>query len=172
MPRSAAPPPAAVIPQEQLNALEAQFKAQPSNFNLGFQFVAACIQSQKGPKALEILDQIVAHPAADPNTLMLAADGYAQIGLVPKVEQALQQLVKTAPDNPEGRFQLAAFQAMQNKTALAMDSLSNSLRLSAARLAMDPAAQNLYAAATADTRLASLRALPDFQKLLDAFKPK
>ena len=158
--------------QDQLNALEAQFKAQPSNFTLGFQLVAACIQSQKGPKAVEILDQIVANPAADANTLMLAADGYAQAGLAPKVEQVLQQLVKKSPDNPEGLFQLAAFQAMQNKPALAMDSLSNSLRASAARLAKDPTAQNIYTAATADTRLASLRAMPEFQKMIDGFKPK
>src|SRR6185369_5790393 len=104
-------------------------------------------------------------PTADPNTLLLAADGYAQLGLVAKVEQTLQHLVQSAPDNPEGRFQLAAFQAMQNKPAQALESLSNSLRLSAARLAKDPNAQNLYAAATADTRIASLRSLPECQKL-------
>ena len=172
MPRNTAPPPAAAIPQEQLNALEAQFKTQPSNFALGFQYVAACIQSQQSQKAIETLDQIVAQPTADPNTLLLAADGFAQVGLVAKVEQTLQQLVKSAPDNPEGRFQLAAFQAMQNKPALALESLSNSLRLSAARLAKDPSAQNLYAAAAADTRLASLRSMPECQQLLDAFKPK
>src|SRR5207344_902642 len=48
MPRSA-PPPAAAIPQAELNALATKFKEEPSNFALGFQYIAACIQSQQGP---------------------------------------------------------------------------------------------------------------------------
>ncbi|MEY2411268.1 MAG: hypothetical protein QOF48_3938 [Verrucomicrobiota bacterium] len=172
MPRNAAAPAPVVVPEEQINLLAAQFKAQPGNFQVGFQLAGAYIQSQQGPKATEILDQMAAHPGADANTLMLAADGYAQVGLLVKVEQTLQRLIAKEPENPEGRFQLAAFQAMQNKSVLALESLSNSLRLSAARLAKDPASQNLYAAASADTRLASLRTLPEFQKLLETFKPK
>ena len=175
MPRAAAPAapaPTAAVVQDQLNTLEAQFKAQPGNLGAGLQLAAACIQAQQGPRALEVLDQVTAHPAADEQVLVAAANTFASLGLVAKVEEVLHRLVKLSPDRPEGRFELAAVQALQSKSGPALDSLSNGLRLSADRLAKDPKAPNLFLSATADTRLASLHPLPEFQQILDAFKPK
>lgn len=175
MPRTAGaavPSPGASPAQDAINALEAQFKAQPDNLAGGLQLATALLQAQQGPRALEVLEQITAHPKADEQALILAANTFANLGLVAKVEDVLQKLVKLSPDKPEGRFELAAVQALQSKSAPALDSLSNGLRLSAARRAKDPAAPDLHASATADTRLASLRPLPEFQQLLDAFKPR
>jgi hypothetical protein len=62
--------------------------------------------------------------------------------------------------------------AYQNKAPQAIEALSNALQQNAARLARDAAAPNLYPTLTTDVRLASLRGLPEFQKLLDSFKPK
>ena len=71
-----------------------------------------------------------------------------------------------------GRYDLAAVQAMQNKTTQALDTLRSALQQSSQRLEHDPKAANLYSNALGDSRFAALRSLPDFAKLLDSFKPK
>jgi len=66
----------------QLAALEAQFQANPTNFNLGLQIAGTRMQSQQSAQAMAVLDLIVAHPAVDANSLTLAANMYAQMGNV------------------------------------------------------------------------------------------
>jgi thioredoxin-like negative regulator of GroEL len=167
-----APPPTAAVTQDQIKALEGHFKARPGDLNAGMQLATLFLQAQQFPKATEVLDQVLTNSAADANMLAVAANYYLQMGAVAKTENALQLLVKKVPDNPEGRFDLAAILAYQNKTPQALEALSNALQQNAARLTRDAAAPNLYPSATTDTRLASLRALPEFQRLVDSFKPK
>src|SRR6185503_7879357 len=165
-------PAAPAVPQEQINALDAQFKAQPDNLETGMRLATLCLQAQQFPKAVDALDRVLTNPAADANMMTIAANYYAQMGAVAKTENALQLLVKKIPDNPEGRFDLAAVLAYQNKSTQALEALSNALQQNAARLSRDAAAPNLYPTATTDSRLASLRGLPEFQRLMEAFKPK
>ena len=171
-------PPSAAIPSDpnalmaQLAPLEQQFKADPKNLQVALQLASGYAQAQQVPKAVEVLDQVVANPAIDANTLTYVASLYAQLGQVAKVEQALTVLIKITPDNPEGRYELAAFQAAQNKTTQALDSLRTALQQSSQRLEKNPAALNLYSNALGDTRFASLRAQPEFTKLLDSHKPR
>ena len=61
---------------------------------------------------------------------------------------------------------------MQNKSAEAIDSLRTALQQGAKRLATEPKAPNLYSNALGDGRFAALRPLPEFTKVLDAFKPQ
>ncbi|MFM1770557.1 MAG: hypothetical protein RJA22_3086 [Verrucomicrobiota bacterium] len=165
---------AAVTPGDQINAqldtLEAQYRANPTNFNLGLQVAGTRLQSQQGPQAGALLDFLTAQPGLDAESLTLAANMYAQLGNVPKVEYCLQELVKRSPDNPEGRYDLAAILAMQNKSPEALLALSNALSQSANRRRQDPAAPHLYSNALSDPRFASLRPLPQFQSILDGFK--
>ncbi len=171
-------PPGAAIPatpaavQAQLAPLERQFKANPKDLQVAIQLASAYLQAQQMAKALEVLDQILANPQADGYALTFAANLYAQLGQIAKVEQSLIGLLKLAPDNPEGRYDLAAVQAMQNKTTQALTTLQTALQQSSQRLERDPKAANLYSNAMGDTRFAALRGLPDFNKLLDSFKPK
>jgi hypothetical protein len=50
--------------------------------------------------------------------------------------------------------------------------LRSALQQSSQRLARDPKSPNLYSNAIGDARFASLRAMPEFAKVLDSFKPK
>jgi tetratricopeptide (TPR) repeat protein len=174
-PPAAAIPPAPADPNAllaQLAPLEQQFKADPKNLQTGLQLAGGYLQAQQPGKTIELLDQMVTNPAADANTVTYIASLYAQLGQVQKVEQALTSLLKINPDNPEGRYELAAFQAAQNKTTQALESLRTALQQSSQRLEKNPAALNLYSNALGDGRFASLRATPDFAKLLDSFKPQ
>jgi len=172
-----APPAAAVAPDPaalnaQLAPLEQQFKASPKNVQAGLQLANAYMQAQQHTKVVEVLDQILANPEADASALVFSANLYAQLGHIGKVEQALASLLKASPENPEGHYDLAAVRALQNKGPEAIETLRTALQQSAKRLERDPKAPNLYSNALGDARFAALRALPDFTKVLDGFKPR
>ena len=168
-PPPATPPDAAAI-AAQLAPQEQQFKANPKNSQLGLQLATTYMQAQQQAKVVEILDIILATPESDASALTYCANLFAQLGQVGKVEQSLAALLKLTPENPEGRYDLAAVQAIQNKSADAMKNLRSALEQSSQRLQRDPKAPNLYSNAVGDGRFAALRALPDFATLLDSFK--
>jgi tetratricopeptide (TPR) repeat protein len=172
VPSAAAPPPPAdpTAVQAQLAPLEAKFKSDPKNIQLGIQLANTYLQAQQHAKVMEILEQVMASPSADASAFTFSANVYAQLGQITKVEQALIGLLKVSPVNPEGRYDLAAVQALLNKPNEAVQSLKLALQQSAQRLEKDPKAQNLYATATGDTRFSSLRVNPEFAKMLDGFK--
>jgi len=102
---------------------------------------------------------------------MFIASVCNQMNQLSRVEKALAAFVKIAPETPEGWFDLAGVQALNGQPPAAVESLRNSLRLSAKRLAKSSNAMNLYSTATNDPRFAALRQTPDFQKLMAEFKP-
>jgi thioredoxin-like negative regulator of GroEL len=156
----------------QLAPLEQQFKADPKNVQAAMTLAGAYVQAQQQGKVPEVLDQILANPKADGHALTFSANLFAQLGQIAKVEQALVNLVKLTPENPEGRYDLAAIQAMQGKNAEAVETLRASLTQSSQRLERDPKALNLYSNALGDARFAGLRAMPEFARLIEATKPK
>jgi tetratricopeptide (TPR) repeat protein len=168
----APPPPDTAALQAQLAPLELRFKTDSNNSQLAIQLASAYFQSQQNDKLIGVLEQILANPKPDPGACTFAANMYAQLGQITKVEQALQALLQANPNNPEGHYDLAAVQALQNKSPEAVDALRIALQQSAQRLTKDPKAANLYSNAVGDARFGTLRAHPDFAKLLDSFKPK
>ena len=166
----ATPSPAAV--QAEIAALEKLLRADSNNFQTAYKLIGTYMQTAQGPKAAEVLEQLLANPKAGPDAMTYAASVFMQLGQVPGIERALSKLVKIAPENPEGWFDLAAVQTMLNKQPEAIQTLGQSLEKSAARLANEPTAKNLYSNALTDTRFDALRPLPDFQKLIAQHKPK
>ena len=168
------PPPApAVASAAQIQAdtanLEKQWAGQPTNFQVASKLVMNLIQSQQAPRAMQILDQILASPQAGQNEIVFTAQIYNELNQLPKVEQALSRLVKMAPNSPEAWFDLAGVQAVLNQPTQALLSLSESLRRNSQRLAKQPKAPNLYSNALQDEKLNSLRQLPDFQRMITQY---
>ena len=151
---------------KHISAIEPVYRANPSNSAAAFQLAQAYLQRQKAPEVVAVLDQVVALPNADPNTLLMAAQFYAQLGNAPKLEGVLLKLVKLVPDNAEAWYDLAALQAVLGKNAQAVDSLSRSLKLSKEHVAKQPGAKDLSATAAQDGRFQNLRQLPEFKKLV------
>ncbi len=156
----------------QLGALEQQFKADPNNLQAAMQLASGYMQTQGQAQAMAVLDQILVNPNADGGVLIFAANLYAQLGRIDKVEQALTTILKATPENPEGHYDLAAVRAIQNKTSESLDSLRTALQQSSKRLQKEPRAANLYSNALGDARFAALHASPEFTKLMDSFKGK
>jgi tetratricopeptide (TPR) repeat protein len=169
---AAPPPPNPAAAQSDLAQLEQQFKADPKNSALAYRYLATSMQAGQQGKVQEVVDVIAGNPEADAAVLTLAANAYAQLGQIAKVEAMLARILKLNPNNPEGRYDLGAVQLMQHKTNEAMETLRGALQQNAERLAKDPKAPNLYDNFLSDARFASLRASPQFSNLLASMKPK
>jgi hypothetical protein len=55
------------------------------------------------------LDELIAHPQADANSMLFAAQIANQLGDFGRVEKALARLVQMTPDNVEAWFDLAGY---------------------------------------------------------------
>ncbi len=152
--------------QTQVSQVEAQFRASPTNLQLAFQLASLYVQLQRTNQALQLLDQLIAHPKADATTLLSVAQAYAQLGNSVRLEAALQKLVSLMPDNPEAWYDLARSQVVLNKTAPALQSLAKAIQLSQLRLTQQPGAKNLMAEAMNDPTFAALRQNPEFLRLV------
>ncbi len=154
--------------QSQMSQLELQYRTNTNNVQAAFNLVSAYLQVQRTGAAYQILDELVQRTNAEPTALLSVANAYAQLGQYGKVEPSLRRLLAFVPENPEVWYDLAAAQSALGKSQEAITSLRTALQLSNRRLAADPKAANLQATAAGDNRFASLRALPEFQKLVSA----
>ena len=94
------------------------------------------------------------------------AQAYAGMSNTPKLESALERLVKMTPDNPEAWYDLAALKAGLKKSSEALAALKQALELSAARLQLDPKVHDLLESVRKDPRFDPLRQAPEFEKLV------
>jgi thioredoxin-like negative regulator of GroEL len=120
---------------------------------------------QKNTEAAQILDGVMNASNPSPTALLLAAQEYASMHNVEKLEMALEKLVKTAPDSAEAWYDLAALKASVNKNQESLDALRHAFELSAKRRRADPKAMDMIAQAKTDPRFAAVRNLPEFSKL-------
>jgi len=159
--------------EAQLRGMEAEQQSNPTNFQNTFELARFYYQTQQSNRAVELLrnavghfDQALANPHIGYADVAAMAQIAAQLADMPRLETLLQKLVSLAPDQPEPHYDLAALEAMLGKTSEALQHLQISLDLSAKRLATNPAAHDLVAAARTDPRFNALRNLPAFQKLV------
>lgn len=157
---------AVAILDKLIEPMEQQVKASPSNAQLVFGLVSVYLQHKRSPDALRVLDQFMTDPKLDALSLLTAAQAYAQMGQVPKLEGVLSRLVQLDANNAEAWFDLASVQISLGKQDEAMQSLNHALPLSTQRLARQPGAKDLVAIALSDPRFASIRLRPEFQKLI------
>lgn len=149
-----------------LQKLENEVKANPENFTSAINLAFLYFQSQQFDRGYAMLDTVVSNPRITMTHLAPVIEAYKQLNNMPKMETALMRLTQIAPQNPEAWYDLGTVRIAQGKTADAFSAISNALTFSKARRAADPNAQDLIGTAQVDGNLASLRAMPEFQKLL------
>jgi tetratricopeptide (TPR) repeat protein len=164
------PPPLQGNQTSEIPRLEQAVRSNPDDLQSAYQLAALYLQGGQREKATALADQILKSPKADPNVITMAANLFLQLNNVPKVEESLRRLVQVSPDSAEAWIDLAAIQAVINKSADSVKSLDTALQLSDQRRARDTNANDLRTVAQSDPRFNSLRATPDFQKVLDRHK--
>ena len=152
--------------QASVDSLEPRVRAQPTNFAAAIGLAEGYRQLQQLDKATQTLDQVLNHPQIDANVVLQVAQCYAQMSNLPKLEAALDKLVKMSPDSPEAWYDSAAMKVTLGKTQEALTALGHALDLSQKRHKQDPKARDLMAEIQKDTRFASLRQNPEFKKLV------
>jgi tetratricopeptide (TPR) repeat protein len=117
---------------------------------------------QNGPAA-QMLDQLLAFPTIDPNSLMRVASMYLAIGDITKSEEAIKKLIPMVPTASEPWYNLAAIQANQGDSKSAVISLKKALDLNVAELKANPKMINLREHLYQNPAFAALRQTPDFK---------
>ena len=105
------------------------------------QSAALLYQAGRTNEAIAALDSMLTN--SDPNTLLQLAEGYRELGRADRMESALLRLSQVMPEHPETWLNLAMVQASLGKTTEANATLENCFRLSDARLAKNPKAENI-----------------------------
>jgi tetratricopeptide (TPR) repeat protein len=149
-----------------VTSLRPEWQANPTNPTTGAYLAAAHIQLRQPVAAKIVLDKLVDLPGIDPNTLIAAAQTYAQLGDGTRLESTLRRLVEIAPNNAEAWYDYSGVLATLNQGPAAFNALENALRLSDARRAQQPTARDLRSVARTDPRFQALRTLPDWTRLV------
>ena len=151
----------------QLEAMEKLAKTNPENVhNLIMLGGTLLMQLQQTNRAIELFDQALTRPEIKFNDVAAVAQYFAQLGNYTKLQSALEKMVELSHDQPEPRYDLAALQAMLGRSEESLTNLRIALAASAKQRATNPAAHDLLAAARMDGRFNTLRAQPEFQKLV------
>ena len=150
----------------QIDQMENIARTNPNDVHNLLTLGATYLQMQQTNRGLELLDQVVTNTGAKFNDVAAAAQYFAQSGNMSKLETALKKLVTLAPGQPEPLYDLAALQAFTGQVPAALENLKVVLMLSSQRLASNPGARDMLAAARTDPRFNSIRGLPEFQKLV------
>jgi tetratricopeptide (TPR) repeat protein len=153
--------------QNQLADHQRQFSTNSNNMQAAFGMVSDYLQLQQTQAAVIFLDQLVARPLSDVNALLTAAQVYAHLGQVTKLETTLKRIALLMPGSPEVWYDLAAAQTALKNNAEALNSLGQALTLSDQRRTKQADAKDLRQMASQDARFGLLRSLPEFQKVMD-----
>jgi beta-lactamase regulating signal transducer with metallopeptidase domain/tetratricopeptide (TPR) repeat protein len=149
-----------------LRQLEEEVKTNPTNSQAALNLAGAYLQTQQTNRAIQVLDNLLEDPRVDSQGVLGAAQAYATMQNVPKLEAALERLVKVTPASPEAWYDLAVLKAGLNKSSEALAALKQALDLNAARLKRDPKARDLLQSARKEARFDALRRTPEFEKLV------
>jgi tetratricopeptide (TPR) repeat protein len=152
--------------RNNLQRLEEEWRKSPTNLQAAFNLVGVCLQTQQTNRAIQILDGLLLAPGAESNAVLNVVQAYARMAHWPKLEAAMEKLVKVMPGSPEAWYDLAALKANLGKPAEAFPALGQALTLSAQRRQSDPQAPDLVDAARNDKRFKGMRPSPEFQKLV------
>ena len=150
----------------QLKAMEDLARTNPADVQNLVQLGTACIQMQQNARAVELFDTALARPEINVEQIQNVAQYFAQLGNYPKLEMALNKLMRLAPNQPEPLLNLAALHSVTGRAPESLAELKLALEMNAKRRASNPKAPDLVESVRNDTRFGPIRNLPEFQKLV------
>jgi tetratricopeptide (TPR) repeat protein len=151
--------------EAQVQQMETEARQNPTNIQNVMNLASFYLQMQQTNRVVELFDQTLTNPVSA-SAAGAIAQFDAHIGNLAQLETALQKMAALSPDQPEPWYDLAALKAVLGKKTESLQDLRTALDLSAKRRLTNPAAPDLMATSRVDGRFDSLRALPEFQKIV------
>jgi tetratricopeptide (TPR) repeat protein len=150
--------------QNQAALLESELQSNPNDFQKAFDLAQIYMRFQQVDRVIVVLDGVLNNTNAPAAAVMGVVQAYAQMNNLPKLEPALERLVKVAPNEPANWYNLAVLKATLAKNAEALQALRQALDLNAKRL---PSGTNfdLRTEAEKDPHFNALRATPEYKAL-------
>ncbi len=148
-----------------ITSLEPAWQSAPTNPVTGAYLAAAYMQVRQPIRAKMVFDKLIELPEVETATLLIAAQTYAQLNDGAHLETTLARLVERAPDSPEAWYDYAGVLATLKKPAEAIQALTRAIQISDIRRAQDPTSKDLRTVVPGDTRMNSLRNLPEWRDL-------
>ncbi|HEY1719269.1 MAG TPA: DUF2723 domain-containing protein [Verrucomicrobiae bacterium] len=152
--------------EAQVQQMEAEARQNPTNIQNLMNLAGFYLQTQQTNRVIELFGQALTNHAISAPAVGAIAQMDAHIGNLAQLETALQKLAALTPSQPEPWYDLAALKAILGKKDESLQDLRTALDLSAKRRQSNPAAPDLMATSRLDGRFDSLRALPEFQKIV------
>ena len=152
--------------QQNLQQLERNVQANPTNFQLAFNLAATYLSMQDTNRAMVVLDRVLNDPHVEANAVLAIATAYSSMNNYPKLEVTLDKLVTLTPESPEAWYDLASLKAYMGKTPQAIAALRKAIDLGTKRRAADPNARDLVNEAQKDTHFMAIRDTPEFKELV------
>jgi len=152
--------------ESQVEHMENEARTNPADLQNLMGLASVYFQMQQTNRAIELFDHAIADPHASATEIGFIAQTYAQMGNLPKLENAIEKLVTVVPDQPEPWYDLAALDAVLGKSNQSLLHLRKSIDLSALRLKTNSSARDLLQEARKDHRFDNLRSLPAFQQIV------
>ena len=159
---------------DQINGTIEQLEQSRNPANAGEQarqFMAQiqqALDAKKTNDALQMLDQLLHFPAADPNTMVGVANLYLRMGDFAKSEEAIKRLTQLAPNSSEAWYNLALVQTTRGETADAVASIKKALDLNSEELKQNPKMINLRENLYQNPGFGVLRQTPEFKAVFPA----
>jgi len=152
--------------ESQVQQMETEARQSPTNIQNLMNLAGFYLQMQQTNRIVELFDRVLTNQTITANDAGAIAQFDAHIGNMAQLETALQKMAALTPFQPEPWYDLAALKAILGKKTESLQDLRTALDLSAKRRLSNPAAPDLMATSRTDERFDSLRALPEFQKIV------
>jgi tetratricopeptide (TPR) repeat protein len=139
--------------------------AQPSTVTVEtiFNQIAADLKANRSSQAAALLEEVLHNGQANAPVLTQVAQFYAQMGNLPKAEEAMRRVTEVEPNSSQSWYNLANVQAFQSHAADAAESLKRAFATNALERAADPRIMDLRANAGANPNFNSIRQTPEFR---------
>jgi tetratricopeptide (TPR) repeat protein len=131
-----------------------------------FNQIEAEVRGNQIIQATTMLDQLSHHPQANAMILMRVAELYTRMRNFDKAEEAMTKATQLEPNSSLAWYNLASLQAVEQKTAAAVESLKKAFAANVAERAADPNVADLREHARTNLNFGLIRQTPEFRAVV------
>jgi len=131
-----------------------------------FAEIAGDLKSNQTGRAVQLLETILHHPQATPPLLLKVGEVYAEMGNLPKCEEAFRRAAQLSPGSSVILYNLAVLLAVENRPADSASNLVQAFAANDAERAVGAKVPNFRENARTNPIFSHIRQTPEFRAVL------